>query len=46
MTWYTTKVERLGDLAVELNRLQTAGHDIFKVVSKDGSLVIISSTTP
>jgi hypothetical protein len=43
MTWYSTKVERLNDLAPELNRLVTAGHTIISVVNHDGKLVILST---
>ena len=46
MTWYTTKVTDLKDLADELNRLDTASHTIFKIISKDGVSIIISNTTP
>lgn len=44
MNWFTTKVESLDKLASELKRLDDAGHTIFSVVSKDGALVIISTT--
>ena len=43
MTYYTTKVEKLNDLAPELTRLVAAGHTIFSVVNHDGKLVIISN---
>ena len=43
MTWYTTKVEKLNDLALELTRLAADGHTIFSVVNHDGKLVIISN---
>lgn len=44
-TWYTTKVEKLNELAPELNRLVAAGHTIINVINHDGKLVIISTTT-
>ena len=46
MTWYTTKVADLKDLVAELDRLEVDLHTIFKVISKDGVLIIISHTTP
>lgn len=44
MTWFTTKVNRLDNLAIELQRLQAASHTIFSVVVLDGFAVIISNT--
>ena len=44
MTWYTTKVQKEQDLAVELQRLEDATHTIRDIISKDGTLVIISTT--
>jgi hypothetical protein len=44
MTWFSTKVERLNDLSVELQRLQDDGHTIFSILNHDGKLVIISNT--
>ena len=44
MTWYTSKVSKLAELAGELNRLQTAGHTIQNQILVDGYIVIISTT--
>lgn len=44
-TWFTTKVERLNDLSVELNRLEALSHTIFSIYNHDGKSVIISYTT-
>jgi hypothetical protein len=44
MTYFTTKVSRLDNLAAELNRLETASHTIVEVVVIDGFAVIISTT--
>lgn len=44
MTWFTTKVSRLDNLAAELQRLEDASHNIFQVVVVDGFAVIISNT--
>lgn len=43
MTYYVTKVEKLNDLASELNRLVAASHTIINVINHDGKLVIIST---
>ena len=44
MTWFTTKVSRLDQLAPELQRLDDASHTIRFVEIIDGYVVIISTT--
>ena len=44
MAWFSTKVQKEQDLAIELQRLQDATHTIVDVISKDGVLVILSTT--
>jgi len=44
MTYFTTKVDALRNLAEELQRLSDAGHTIVQVVVIDGAPVIISTT--
>lgn len=46
MTYFTTKVEAVKNLADELNRLATAGHTIVSVMNHDGKFIIISTTSP
>jgi hypothetical protein len=43
MTYFSTKVLDLNDVAAELNRLVAAGHTIFQLLSYDGKVVIIST---
>lgn len=44
MTWWTTKVSDIKELAPELQRLGDAAHTIQFVINKDGYVVIISTT--
>jgi len=44
MTYYTTKVTKLENLAAELQRLSDASHTIVQTIVIDGSIVIISTT--
>lgn len=43
MTWFVTKVEKLNDLSLELQRLENEGYTLFSVINHDGKLVIIST---
>lgn len=44
MTWFTTKVSKLSELAGELQRLEDASHTIQHVIEHDGYIVILSTT--
>lgn len=44
MTYYTTKVSKLEQLAPELQRLADSGHTIVQTITIDGFIVIISTT--
>lgn len=44
MTWFTTKVSKLDQLASELQRLSDASHTIQYIIEHDGYVVIISTT--